>query len=166
MHQWKRDGHILRATIDGIDFEIYLSTPDPGIYRLRCKGKLISETFSEQEAQRWAEMYHVWLDQELPNMPARRKGLPPLTDMSNFWELAGLTQFPRYPDKFHYRVDDDESWENDFQKTNEDCLKLLSSINEKLKSEVLSDFQADLVEHLKKIEKLLNQLTEKNTNVH
>lgn len=98
MKSWTQSNHILCTTINGNEYEVYET--EPGMQRLRRNGRLIAETFTIEEAQRWAESYDKWLEQEAPKLPKKQEFLPPFTDMSNAFEMGMLKRFPRYPGAF------------------------------------------------------------------
>lgn len=94
-HVWTMDGRVLRCFMRGHDYDVYETMP--GIYRLRRDGDLIAETFTPEEAKRWAETYDKWLEQVAPKMAKKPDKPLQLTDLSNWREMAKCQIFPRYP---------------------------------------------------------------------
>lgn len=92
------DGRVLHAKIrDGV-YEIYET--EPGIQRLLRDGRIIAETFTTEEAKRWAETYDKWTEQEAPKLPERpSKSAKSVGQILSKMNLP-WTRFPRYPEEF------------------------------------------------------------------
>lgn len=97
---WTESDQILCATINGHEYEVYET--EPGMQRLRRNGRLIAETYTTEEAQRWAESYDKWLEQEAPKLPKKPVNLPEIISMADLirdYGCTGWQRFPAYPNE-------------------------------------------------------------------